>query len=246
MKRLRIVLSTTLSACLLMMSPMAVFALSGTDNTGSGSDSATPTTVSADDKKPLTAEQLAQKAAELKKRLDDNKAALKTKIDDATKKRIIAKCKPAQTIVKGAETSANAISTNRGKAYSKISEKIQTLIDKVKAQGIDTTVLEAANTTAKQKAETLSASMKTYEQTLADLQAMDCATDPTAFQASLVIARTQRETVKTQAQDLRTYISTTLKDAIKAVRKQIEPTESETNKSDDSTETKPTTTGGTQ
>lgn len=244
MKKLRIVLGATLSTCLLMM-PVAVVAEASTaDNSGS-SNSNSSTTSSTDDTKTLTPEELAKKAAELKKRLDDNKAALKTKVDDATKKRITTKCKNSQVVIKGAETSANAISTNRGKAYSKIAEKIQALIDKVKAQGIDTTALEAANTVAKQKAETLSASMKTYEATLADLRAMDCAADPTAFKATLDLARTQRETVKTQAQDLRTYISTTLKDAIKAVRKQIDPSDTETQKPNDSTDTKPTTTGGT-
>lgn len=247
MKKLRIVLGTTLSASLVMMTPMTVLAVtgSGSDGTGSSSDTSNTTTTT-DTAKPLTAEEIAKKAAELKKRIDENKATLKTKIDEATKKRITTKCKPAQIAVKGAETSANAITENRGKAYSKIAEKIDALIVKVKAQNIDTAALEAANATAKQKAETLSASLKTYQQTLADLQAMDCVADPTAFQATLEKARTQRETVKTQAQDLRTYISTTLKDAIKAVKKQLEPTETETQKPEKSTNDATTTTGGTR
>ena len=256
MKKLRILLGTTLSVSIVMMTPMAVFAVtgSGSDGTGStsGSDSSTSTTTSTDSTTEVESqkpEDVAKRAAELKKRLEENKSSLKTKLDEASKKRISGKCKASQTIVKGAETSADAISTNRGKAYAKIAEKIQTLIDKVKAQGIDTTALEAANATAKQKAETLAASMATYKQTLTDLRSMDCAADPTAFQATLEKARTQREAVKTQAQDLRTYISVTLKAAISDVRKQLEPTETETQKPEDTKTTNtttPTTTGGTR
>ncbi len=220
MKKLRTLIGTTLSASLLLVSPMAVLAVTGTD-TGMAE---TTTTTTVNTTKP-TAEDAAMRAAEFKKRLEDNKAALKTKLDEKTKKIIIAKCKPAQIAVKGLTTSANAISTNRSRAYVKVSDRIQTLIDKVKLQGIDTTALEAANALAKQKATTLAASMATYEQTLSDLGEMDCVTDPTAFQATLILARTQREAVKTQAKDLQTYINTTLKDAIKAVRAQLQPTD---------------------
>lgn len=225
MNKLRILLGSTLSVALLMLSPMAVLAMTGSDSSGSETTE-TPTTTSANDTttKP-TAEQIAAKQAELKKRLDEYKVASKTKVDEKTKKIIVAKCKPAQIVVKGANTSASSISESRAKAYIKISDRIQLLIEKVKAQGIDTTALVAANATGKLKADTLATSLKTYQQTLADLGEMDCATDPTGFQATLALARTQREAVKTQAQDLRTYISITLKDEIKAIKTQIQPAE---------------------
>ncbi len=215
MRKLRILTGITLSASLLFVSPMAVLAITDTGMTETTTTSTT---------KP-TAEEAAMRLAELKKRLEQNKAALKTRLDEKTKNIIIAKCKPAQIAIKGATTSANAISTNRTRAYAKVAERIQTLIDKVKLQGIDTTALEAANALAKQKATTLAASMATYEQTMADLGEMDCVADPTAFHATITLARTQRETVKTQAQDLKSYINTTLKDAIKVVRAQLQPTD---------------------
>ncbi len=234
MSKLKQIMTGALGSVLLFATPAAVLA-----ETTTTTDSGTPTdTTQTDTTKPPTAEEAARKAAELKKRLEENKAKLKTKVDEAAKKRIIAKCKPAQNIVKGAETSANAISTNRGKAYAKISERVQALIDKLKTAGIDTTELEAAHLTAKTKAETLSASMKAYEQTLADLRGMDCVTDPTGFAATLETARAQRETIKTQANDLRTYISTTLKAAIQKVKAALEAQKPE------STDT--TTGGGTQ
>ena len=258
MKKLRILLATTLSLALVSVTPLAVFAESGsgsggttTTNSTSGSngtsESESETEKSVDDSN-LTPEQKAALEAARKKRIDDNKTALKTKLTETRSKKIIAKCKGSQVIVKGAATSAKAVTSNRGKAYSKIAEKVQEIIDKVKAKGIDTTALEAANKEAKLKADTLAASMKTYDQMLVDLQAMDCAADPAGFQATLEKARTQRDLIKTQANDLRTYISTTLKKALQDVKKQLEATETSTkpeteNSTDDNSTT---TTGGTR
>jgi len=240
MKKLKLLIGSSLTFSLVALTPMIAYAETGTStNSGTGTATATPTTdatVKPTETKPLTAEEAAKKLADMKKRLEDNKLALKTKLDAAATKRITQKCKAAQGVVKGAETSANAISTNRGKAYTKIAESVQKLIDKLKAEGKDTAELETALAAAKVKADSLSTKMKTYEQTLADLRELDCVADPTAFQAALDTARTQREAIKVAATDLRTYVSTTLKDAVK----KFKPA---------STTEKPkteTTTGGTQ
>jgi hypothetical protein len=182
----------------------------------------------------------------MKKRVEQNKTALKTKIDEATKKRIIAKCKPAQTIVKGQETSIGSIGENRGKAFAKISESVQKLIDKLKAANIDTTEVEANLATAKTKADALTAAITTYKTTLADLKEMDCAADPTAFAATLATARTQRDAAKAAATDLRTYLSTTLKASINKLKSQLESENSSESTETTNTTTPTTTTGGNQ
>ena len=241
MKKLKLLVGASLAISLTVMTPMAAFAhVDGTTHTESDGTTTTATAAAAETK-PLTAEETAKKLADMKKRLEENKAALKTKLDTASIKRITTKCKNAQGIVKGAETSANAISTNRGKAYTKISESVQKLIDKLKADGKDTAELETALAAAKIKAEALSTKMKTYEQTLADLHELDCVADPTAFQAALESARTQRDGVKVAAVDLRTYVSTTLKEAVRKFRP---VTTTETPKADDTAKT--TSTGGTR
>ena len=216
MKKIRLLIGTSLILPLISFNLLPVYAVDSTMTT-------TPTTTDTTTQtKPLTAEEVAKKLADMKMRLADNKAALKTKLDAVAIKRITTKCKTAQGLVKGAETSANGISTNRTKAYAKISEAVQKLIDKLKSNGKDTTEIEAAQAVAKTKAEALSTAMTTYELTLSDLHDMDCAADPTAFQATLEKARTQREAIKVAATDLRTYISTTLKTAINKLKTQAE------------------------
>lgn len=236
MNKLKLIFGSGLVVPMLTLSPVMVLAQSGTD-----SRTETTTTESSDESTaPVTAEEAAKKLADMKKRLEERKTALKTKLDEVSKKRITNKCKASQNLVKGAETSAKAISANRSKAYTKIAEKVQSLIDKLKANGNDTTELEAALAVAKQKSDTLASAMETYEQTLADLREMDCTSDPVAFQATLDTARTQREAIKVAANDLRVYISTTLKEAIRKLRTEIEAEK----KTEDTTSTDAT--GGTR
>ena len=224
-------------ATMLILSPVVVLAEDSTG--GSGSDSSQTETTTT---KTPTAEQ----TAEMKKRLEENKAKLKTKVDEALKKRITSKCKPAQALVRSAETSANTVTENRSKAYAKINDKVLGLIEKLKAADIDTTELEKAQQAAKAKAEALATSMKTYQQTLTDLRDMDCVADPTAFAATLETARSQRQTVKTLATELRTYISTTLKQAIQKVRAELEKKKSTETSEESTTPAGTSSAGGNQ
>lgn len=232
MKKITLFLTTTISSVVMLLSPVAVLAETGTGSEGTGSTG----TEAPKTQNSGTTEDAAKKAEELKKRTEENKAKLKTRVDDATKKRITAKCKPAQTIVKGADANATKVSENRSVTYQKIGERIDALIVKLKAAGINTTNLEVIQATAKQKAEALSVSMKSYQQTLADLQAIDCVADPTAFAATLERARTERTALKAQASELRTYMSTTLKEAINKVKAELEAKKAESDDSSESTE----------
>ncbi len=58
----------------------------------------------------------------MKKRLEILKTTLKTKLDDATSKRILLKCKPSQSVVQVAETNDKSNGTKRIVAYKKISD----------------------------------------------------------------------------------------------------------------------------
>lgn len=220
MGNIKQIVTSFLASLLIVLSPGMVLAQAMVEDTQP--QATTPTTTPKPEDGTATNEDAAKKEAELKKRIEENKAKLKTKLDEATKKRLIAKCKPAQAIVKGAEKNATAVTENRSKSYAKISEKVDALIARLKTAGVSTTNLETVQATAKQKAEVLAVSMKTYDQMLADLQAMDCAADPTAFAATLETARKQRATVKEQAKDLRSYISVSLKEAINKAKAELE------------------------
>ncbi len=218
MNKIKLLLGASMFASTLIIAP--VMALSG-----SGS---TPASEPAETEHVDTPKDLSDR----KTRLDDNKTRLKTKISELDKKRITAKCKPSQALVGTAGKSTSAIAANRAKAFDKISARVQTLIDRFKADGKDTALLEADLKVAQTKALTLSADFKLFDQSLIDLRLMDCVADPLAFQAALDTARAQLETTKTAAADLRTYISSTLKPAIEQLKTGLEASETTNEKSE--------------
>ena len=206
MKRIKLLLGVGLLLPLLGLSP--VFA----ENTTTTPTTTAPATT------PVTTDTTAPSAADLKKRVDENKLLLKTKLDDATSKRIQLKCKASQTVVESHGKTVSILGEARGKAYTDLVANIQKLIDKLKNNGKDTIEVEADLKIVQTKITAVTDAIKTYQQTLADLKAIDCAADPTAFQATLNVARTQREAIRTAANDLHTYLQGTLKPALVKLR----------------------------
>lgn len=157
----------------------------------------------------------------LAQRLEARKTALKTKLDATTKKRIETKCKPAQALVTAAQKKATTAGDNRVKIYGEISTKVDALITKLKTAGADTTELESLQTQLKTKITTFTTDAASYKQSLEDLAALDCVSDPTAFKATLETARTQRAQLAKDAADVRTQlglISKALKTAGQTLR----------------------------
>lgn len=144
-------------------------------------------------------------------RLESLKTTLKVKLDEVTKKRIIAKCKAAQTIVEATEKTDKSNGVSRESAYKKITDSLQKLIDRLKTDGVDTKELEAAQATLLTKIDQFTTDLATYRQSMTDLRSLDCITDPTAFQAALTSARADRLKAKTDAVDIRSYLTNTIK-----------------------------------
>ena len=225
MKKFRYLLGVALLIPSLTFAPVLVYAHSDEESASSQTLTATDenkTTVADDsDDKNAKIKDPSTDTTEMKKRVELLKTSLKVSLDAKTKLKIEQKCKPAQTIVKTRETSDKENGSKREVAYDKILENLDRLVTKLKANSIDTTALEAAIATLKTKVETFKTDMTAYRQALADLSTIDCATDPTAFQAALTSTRTAREKVRTSALDIRNHIKTVLKPALQAIRDKI-------------------------
>ena len=162
------------------------------------------------------------KAEDATKRLEALKSAAKLTLKDADKKRLLLKCKPAQTILEKTESTDKQSGMLRNEAYNKIVEKLTSLIAKVEAAGVDATTLKNDLTTLQTKIATFNTDLNAYRQTVSDLRNLNCATDPTAFQAALTQARTQREKVRNDALDIRAFVTGTLKTDLQAVKAKLE------------------------
>lgn len=241
MKKLHYILGTSLLLTSLLLSPLAVSARQGEstdDNKASIAEStmtttSTPTSGSSDDTKSET-ETETETESEIKppstdptlrtKRLEELKTKLNLKLTEVAKKKIVLKCKPAQTVVETTEKVDETVTTKRTDVYKKVTTRLNDLITKLKANSIDTTALEAAQASLETKVATFNTDMSAYQQAMTDLRSLNCATDPVAFQAALTTARADRDKVRADAADIRDFVKNTLRPALQAVKEKLQAT----------------------
>lgn len=226
MKKYTHILSATLVLGVLVLSPLA---LAHAESTSQGSqgvdDNTTSNSASNDDtKKDPTAD-----LQKIKERVEKHKAELKIKLTAVQEARLKARCIGGQGIVKMGEDRLKANFPKRVKAYNELQDHLAKLIEKLKAKGIDTSTLAQQKTVLEGKISSFNTKLSDYQQALGDLRAMDCRTDPAGFKAALEAARTKRETAVQAAQDIKSYVQTTIKATLTAIRQQLETNNSSTN-----------------
>lgn len=186
-----------------------VFAVEGTTTT-------TNTTTSTDSTKTLA------------QRIADRKAALKTKLTNTEKTRIVAKCVASQGVVGNVKGKLQSTENARIKAYTAVETNLNELSTKLKDKGVDTTELNTNLVALKAKIDTFNTDLAAYKQDVSDLKDVDCKADPEGFKASLEAARTALTTVSKDGLDIRTYLTDTIKPLLKTIRTQLDTTTSTT------------------
>jgi hypothetical protein len=164
----------------------------------------------------------------LREKLEKKKAELSIKLDEAEKQRIASRCSSAQGKVKSLSENVSGRVKVRQQAYLKLVEKLEALVPKLQAQGVDTAALESQIDVLKEKIAKFDADLALYRDGISDLKDVDCTTDPEAFQAALQAARTLRDALVDDALDIRNYVNNTIKETIKTIRQQLSAQESTT------------------
>lgn len=168
-----------------------------------------------------TTETTDQKAA-LQQRIAERKTELKTRLTYAQKQLLKGKCKAAQGKLSSVGGRAKGIETSRSKVHSLVVKHLTDLSEKLQNKGADTTELDAAVVTLQEKITIFNDDLVIYKQAIADLEAMDCVTDPDGFKASLDTARATLDTLKQDANDIRTYVKDTIKPLLQTIRATLE------------------------
>lgn len=166
--------------------------------------------------------------SERQERLNKRKADLKTSLSFFQKSNLKDKCKSAQGKISSVSGRVNGIETSREKVHVNIVNRLTELSVKLKNKNISTTEFDATIVELQAKITTFKTDLAIYKQALSDMSAMDCASDPEAFKATLDSARTSLETVKADAAAIRTYLKDTIKPLLVTIRTQIsdsKPTE---------------------
>ncbi len=189
--------------------------------TGTGDTSTTQATES-ETEAPETEVQKTERDA----RINKLKEAQKTKLSYAEKKKIQAKCKAAQGKTSSVTGRFKGIETSRTQVHQNLVNRLVSLNEKLKAKGVNTTELEADIAVLNTKITTFNTDLAAYKQSVTDLKALDCKTDPEGFKAALTTARTNLEAVRADAKAVHTYLKETIKPLLKTLRDKIEaPTE---------------------
>jgi hypothetical protein len=176
----------------------------------------------------------------LLERLTKRKTDLKVRLTNTEKQRLQTRCKNATGQFSALNGRIKGIETSRTQVYENLISRLTGLSTKLQERGVDTTEFDAQVVELQEKITTFQTDLATYKQVVSDLEAMDCATDAEAFKASLEAARTARDKVKMDAQDIKAYVNETIKPTLKAIREQI--VKEDGGESEDTTETQTTET----
>lgn len=155
-------------------------------------------------------------------RIKTLKEQQKVRLSVTEKKKIQDKCQAAQGKVSSVGGRVKGAETSRTKVHANLLARMETLVAKLKTKNLDTTQLEASITELKAKITTFETDLATYKQTISDLRALDCKTDPEGFKAALQTARTNLETVRADAKAVHGYLNETIKPLLKTIRAQVE------------------------
>jgi signal transduction histidine kinase len=182
----------------------------------------TSTDTTADQENEQEIQTTAKDTAALKARLEARKAQLKTTLTALEQAKIKTKCATAQGKLSSVRGRIKGIETSRAQVYDNLVDRLTSLSTKLSDKGLDTSELDSEITELNAKIATFQTDLATYKQTVTDLAAMDCKSDPTAFKASLEAARTAQAKVKEDATAIKTYVNDTIKATLKDIRSQLE------------------------
>ena len=209
--------------------PVMVYASAAAEN-GSSGTTTTPKTTDTTSKTATTptnttATDDSQARAQ---RLADRKTELKTKLSSTEQKHLKTVCKAAQGKASSISDQGKNLGATRDKIYATIIDKLNALVTKLKAKSVDTTELQTEITNLQGQITAFNSDAATYQQDISDLVAMDCGTDPTAFQATLDATRSAREKLLQDGTGIKAYVTSTIKPTLQKIHDQLAQTETTT------------------
>ncbi|MDB5186458.1 MAG: hypothetical protein JWL85_981 [Candidatus Saccharibacteria bacterium] len=158
-------------------------------------------------------------------RLQKRKGEFKIKVLAAEQTRIKQRCVGSQGNLRSLDGRIAGVETSRNKVYPGLVDRLTGVSTKLKDRGLDTAALDSEIAVLKTKIDVYKADLSAYKQAVSDVAAMDCATDPVAFKATLQTARTLQAKLKTSDKDVKAYVHNTIKPTLKVLRDQLEAKE---------------------
>lgn len=220
--RLTNLISAGLVASALVITPVALAETNtGTSTVSNNSTTTTTTTTSSDDTSNIETEN-----HDMSSRIAKFKTKFKVDLTVAEQAKLKLHCVAAQNIIGKLNDKFGNSVTTRTKAYTELQNRLTKLIANLKTKSVDTTTLEQEQTVLNTKIATYTTDLAAYKQSLADLKAVDCKTDPTGFKAALEAARSAHDTIVADVLAVRTYLVGTIKPTLQGILKTLDTTSS--------------------
>lgn len=168
-----------------------------------------------------TTEEKSEVKTTLEERLTKLKTDLQISLTAAQQARLKSRCKAAQVITGKHKTNFEERVKTRTNAYNELVHHLDEIIPRLKAANIDTTTLEQDKASLETKIKSYNTNLAEYKQALADLNEVDCVTDPTGFKAALESARASHQMLISDAKAIRKYVVETIKVTLQDIRTQL-------------------------
>lgn len=158
---------------------------------------------------------------ELKTRISQYKKFVDTTMSKSQLERFQLRCGIAQTVVRDLIPRIETVQKQRSTVYNTILTHLEDLIEKLKAQKIDTKEFNTRVALLKEKIKDYDNQMTNYKQAVSDIAAMKCENDPQGFKAALEIARRSHAKLMILVVDIRIYITNTIKPSLMLIREDL-------------------------
>jgi hypothetical protein len=176
---------------------------------------ATPSAETSQSTKPTNNQSKPAAAETAEQRITRYKKTYALQVSAAEQEKLKTKCKIGQAKGKLLQTTVVEKSKARTLVYKEIVAKMDAIIIKLDDAEYNTKSLKLQRTELQKLISSYANDLTSYTNTLTDLNAIDCVTDPVGFKASLEAARVARAAVNKDAVAIRTYLETTIKKSLK-------------------------------
>ena len=173
---------------------------------------------------------------QIKKRVNDRKAAARTRVAAAKQARIKNLCQGSQGKLSSIHGRVKGLETSRTQVHQNLVNRLNKASEKLAAQSVDVTTLNEQIAELNTLIEAFQTSLAAYKDALTDVAEMDCAEDAAGFQLSLEAARQARSDTGASSQAIRTYLRDTIKPTLVELRRQLEQADGSTDSNETGTE----------
>jgi hypothetical protein len=164
----------------------------------------------------------------LEERVAQSKATLKLQLSAAQSQKISQKCVAAQTLIKKVAAKDKTSADKRQQIYTDLSTQLTADIRTLQSQNVDVTTLKIAQAQFNVAINRYINDTATYETTVDDAIAVNCASDPLGFQSLLTSARQFRTALASDAAQIKDA-KDTLAQTLILVAKQLSNTQAQAN-----------------